>query len=361
MSTCGPRPGRKTGPIAANMVEMKSRIAHACLLLGILCILGSCAPFGWVFYNEFLLVPDQVQRIDHEQGASSIEMTASPGTRARLGIRADIYTPSVQEDEDALDETFKPRFRFPVEYQVRDARGELILDEKTLLAWKDGGAINIHDREDIDSTGGKLSVSTRLKKFTVPADGVFNASLLIKDDEKYLAEIRSATVQLHENVIDNMRFVIMGFVAGMGGFLLMVIGFFKLIVDASRWDNPGLPEGSTEAVSAAVLQMAIMIHLTGLAGYLIPFGGLLLPLVLWLLWRKNDPFLDATGKEVVNFQLTLLIYYLISIVLIIVVIGTVLLLGVMLLQLIAIVIAAIRTSKGELFRYPLTIRFFRQA
>ena len=48
--------------------------------------------------------------------------------------------------------------------------------------------------------------------------------------------------------------------------------------------------------------------LTGLAGFLFPSANVIAPLVLWLWKKKESPLLDATGKEVLNFQLSCLVY-----------------------------------------------------
>ena len=61
----------------------------------------------------------------------------------------------------------------------------------------------------------------------------------------------------------------------------------------------------------------ILCHLLGLASFLgIPFGNIIAPLFLWLLKRAEDPFVDVCGKEAVNFQITISLYFTLSVVLI---------------------------------------------
>ena len=119
----------------------------------------------------------------------------------------------------------------------------------------------------------------------------------------------------------------------------------------------------------------IGLHLSGLFGILFPFAlaHVLAPLVLWLIKRAESPLIDATGKEVLNFQLSFTIYFALagalcfgSTLLCLVLVGFVLLpvalilSGVLfLIWLVCTIIAAVKTSNGENYLYPMTIRFLR--
>jgi uncharacterized Tic20 family protein len=99
-------------------------------------------------------------------------------------------------------------------------------------------------------------------------------------------------------------------------------------------------------------------HVLGLAFLTpIPFGNLLAPLALWLWKRDTNPGVDLHGKEAVNFQISMSIYMLLAGLSMFVVIGFFLLPVVILTNLILIVLASVKASRGELYRYPLTIRF----
>jgi uncharacterized Tic20 family protein len=104
----------------------------------------------------------------------------------------------------------------------------------------------------------------------------------------------------------------------------------------------------------------IFCHLLGLASFLgIPFGNIIAPLVLWLLKRAEDPFADDCGKEAVNFQITISLYFILSAVLIFAKIGILLLPLVVIFHFTYTIVASIRASEGQCYRYPLTIRFIR--
>ena len=98
-------------------------------------------------------------------------------------------------------------------------------------------------------------------------------------------------------------------------------------------------------------------HLSAFAGYIIPFGSIIGPLIIWSLKKDEFPFVNEQGKEALNFQISMTIYFIISIFLIIIVIGIAMLVAPGIFQLIMIVIASIKANNGETFRYPFAIRF----
>ena len=57
----------------------------------------------------------------------------------------------------------------------------------------------------------------------------------------------------------------------------------------------------------------MLCHLSAFAGFTgIPFGTILGLLVIWLLKREESPFIDTHGKEALNFQISVIIYGIIS-------------------------------------------------
>ena len=101
-------------------------------------------------------------------------------------------------------------------------------------------------------------------------------------------------------------------------------------------------------------------HLSSLLAYtFIPLANVLGPLVVWLVKKDQIPALDAHGKEAVNFNISLAIYVLVCIPLTLVLIGIPLIVGLLALHLVVTIIAAVKASNGELFRYPLSIKFIR--
>ena len=109
---------------------------------------------------------------------------------------------------------------------------------------------------------------------------------------------------------------------------------------------------------------AMICHLAGFAGLLpvLPaFGNVVGPLIVWLIKKNDFPFVDEQGKEAVNFQITMLIYGIAAGLLIFACIGIVLLPAVAIVDIVFIIIAAIKVNEGQHYRYPypLIIHFFR--
>ena len=105
-------------------------------------------------------------------------------------------------------------------------------------------------------------------------------------------------------------------------------------------------------------QLIVIAHLSQLITLVIGFGSLLVPLILWLTQKEKVYQMDAHGKNIVNFQLSLILYCLICVPLILLFgLG---LLGFLVLGIIAIVfpiVNAIKASKGETPKYPLSLNF----
>lgn len=102
---------------------------------------------------------------------------------------------------------------------------------------------------------------------------------------------------------------------------------------------------------------AMMCHLGGLAGFIgIPFGNIIVPLIIWMVKRESDPFIDYHGREALNFQISLTIYAFVAALLILVLVGIVLLAILGIAGLVLTIIAAIKANDGHAYRYPFVIR-----
>src|SRR5689334_11748905 len=100
----------------------------------------------------------------------------------------------------------------------------------------------------------------------------------------------------------------------------------------------------------------MLAHLTSLLG--LATGMFFLgPLVVWLLKKDEHPFIDEQGKESLNFQISMLIYEVVAALLLCVLVGIVLLPILLVIHVVLVIIASIKVSSGEDYRYPLTIRF----
>jgi uncharacterized Tic20 family protein len=95
------------------------------------------------------------------------------------------------------------------------------------------------------------------------------------------------------------------------------------------------------------------------AAHLIPLIGLSFigPLVVWLMKRDEDPFVEYHAREALNFQISVIIYVIASVLLMLVLIGFILIVVVLIFALVVMIIAGVKAANGEFYRYPLTLRF----
>jgi uncharacterized Tic20 family protein len=111
---------------------------------------------------------------------------------------------------------------------------------------------------------------------------------------------------------------------------------------------------------------AMLCHLAGLAGFVIPviISGIIAPLVVWQIKKDEHPFIDEHGKESVNFQISMSLYTVIGIIACLVTcIGAVLIpfvaVALCIIDLVFLLIAAVKANNGEHYRYPISIRFIK--
>lgn len=113
----------------------------------------------------------------------------------------------------------------------------------------------------------------------------------------------------------------------------------------------GVPGHTTEERNWAVAA-----HLSSVLGIWIGFLGALGPLVVLLAKGKESPYVRSQAVEALNFNISVLIYSIIGWILVFVLIGFVVLGAVFVFWLVLTIVATIKVSNGEPYRYPLTIR-----
>jgi uncharacterized Tic20 family protein len=85
--------------------------------------------------------------------------------------------------------------------------------------------------------------------------------------------------------------------------------------------------------------------------------GFLAPLVVWLVFKDRSQYLDRTGKEALNMQISYLLYSLVAGISIILLIGLFLLPAVGLAWFVLMIVGTVKVANHEEFRYPAIIRF----
>jgi uncharacterized Tic20 family protein len=116
----------------------------------------------------------------------------------------------------------------------------------------------------------------------------------------------------------------------------------------------------TDALSKEARQWAMFCHLAALVAYIgIPFGHIIGPLVIWLIKKDSFEYVKSQGREALNFQISMSIYGLIGALTICIGIGVFVLIGIGIVDLVFIIIAAIAANEGKDYKYPLSIRLVK--
>jgi uncharacterized Tic20 family protein len=130
---------------------------------------------------------------------------------------------------------------------------------------------------------------------------------------------------------------------------------------ARRASAPGVAgvagAGETGSVDQKERIAGVFMHVLAFAFFVFPLGNIFGPLVLWLLKRKTSMYLDENGKESLNFQISMTLYGIAAGILGIFGVGLPILAVIVLADGILVVVAAVQAHKGDLYRYPLTMRF----
>ena len=96
--------------------------------------------------------------------------------------------------------------------------------------------------------------------------------------------------------------------------------------------------------------IATITHLAGILFSIIP------ALIVWILKKDDSEYIATQAKEALNFQITVLVAQLVAGILVWILIGFLLLPIIWLVNIVLCIIAAISTSRGEAYRYPICLR-----
>lgn len=104
------------------------------------------------------------------------------------------------------------------------------------------------------------------------------------------------------------------------------------------------------SITANDKNIAVLTHLGGI------FFGFIPALIVWLLKKDDSPYIGEQAREGLNFQITVLLGYLIAWVLTFLLIGLLVFPVVYIANFVLCIVAAVNTSKGEEYRYPFSLR-----
>ena len=122
------------------------------------------------------------------------------------------------------------------------------------------------------------------------------------------------------------------------------------------------PAGAASApdLEQQTRQWAFFLHLSVLAGLVVPIAGVVVPILIWQLKKAELPGLDVHGINAVNWMISALIYAVACVILTFVIIGGPLLIVLGVLGVVFPIIAAIKANNGVVWQYPLTIQVLKR-
>ncbi|WP_417350371.1 DUF4870 domain-containing protein [Flavobacterium alkalisoli] len=141
---------------------------------------------------------------------------------------------------------------------------------------------------------------------------------------------------------------------------------------------------------------AILMQLSAYTQYFIPLGNFIFPVIIWSIKKQESKFVDYNGKQIINFQLSLLVYSLLLVIIAvplllytvfsgmdfnsidafnnmeeqfttgrisgiaaIAIIAAVLFITLKFVEFFLIIYASVKNSNGENYNYPFTIKFIK--
>ena len=104
---------------------------------------------------------------------------------------------------------------------------------------------------------------------------------------------------------------------------------------------------------------SILVHAAAFAGLVVPFGNILGPFIVWTIKKAESAEVDRQGKAAMNFQISMLIYAIVGLLLIRFMVGWVLLIALGIFGLVMVLVATIRVANGRQPGYVLGIEFLK--
>ncbi len=119
------------------------------------------------------------------------------------------------------------------------------------------------------------------------------------------------------------------------------------------------PPQSNQSINLEPNQWAMILHLSLLASLFIPFSGLIISILIWQSKKDEIPQLNIHGRNILNWEISLMIYAIIASVLIPFIIGIPLAAALLGCKIAFSIIAGLKANEGKIWKYPLAIQFLK--
>jgi len=362
-------------------------------LFGIAIMFGGCVPFGVAIKNSFNAneVLNQSITVSEKMLTSIINVSIQHYIIPAIKLHLSTTEINRNRDDDFGDE-YEAKYRFPIKVIITNQHDNKLYEYSGKLEWNQG--TKSIDLDNVTSRDGEVIVKIDLDKIKIPAPGKIKVSVLLEADRYYYAKIHSANLIIYDNVQTHTSNILTGIAIIIIGILVFILGLVMLILKQSKTPsisstaakdtintgnsiNTGNPmktenndnqenlknidkqDLATKSNRSSINSTAMFCHLSTFAGIIIPFGGILGPLIVWQIKKDEDPFINRHGIAAMNFHLSMMIYYFVSFLLAFVIIGFFFLAVLAITELVLVILASIKASNGEEYKYPLAIPFIK--
>jgi uncharacterized Tic20 family protein len=120
---------------------------------------------------------------------------------------------------------------------------------------------------------------------------------------------------------------------------------------------PEIPAPAPAALTIAPEErgLATITHLSGLAGYIIPLGGILVPIIIWMV-KSESLTISSIAKQAILLNLVTFGLVVTGIIMIMTIVllpvGVLLISGMGLVAIVLPIVGAVKANRGEYYRYP---------
>lgn len=335
--------------------------------------------------------------------ASGLETTTDtiqliPDRPSRISISMDVTTKSTKAEKGREGEISAPRYKFGVSYKVIDEKGNVLAQENRPIEWNRG--MKSTDKVTVNNTHATLTVKKSFSIFKVPKPGIVRISIRVSPDDEYGAVASNVILRVHNNLPQFESFIALGVVMTMAGPIVFVTGLIILIIGITRASETLYPVCPVNQPVGAPIQgeaqaygnygdiqgrpgggragggmyaegrmigkptsdetvLSVICHLAPLAGTIMVIGHVLIPLIILITKGKESEFVAYNARESLNFQLSMTIYWICTVVLMFVLVGILIAVPLAIFELSVMIKASIKASRGERYRVPMCIRFVK--
>ncbi len=346
------------------------------LLFGIVIMLGGCVPFGIAINNAMNTTEILNESIAINKNVVTDIVKVDTTNLVLPALKIHFSSKQISNNTLSQSSDYEAKFQFPVSLIISDRNDKKLYQYTGKLDWRHGS--KSYDLNNVDSQQAEVIVEIDLDKIAIPSPGEIKLAVFIGNDTIYNARLHSARLIVYDNVFRHSSTILIGVAIIFLGVVVFVIGLILFIrYQATNSNTKKINHNETEnnqanttvsngvesglSISeASINSSAMLCHLMTFSGLLVPLGGVLGPLIMWLVKKDEHPFINRHGIAAVNFHLSMMLYYFVSFLLAFVIIGFFFLILLALADFILSIIGSIKASNGEEFRYPLAIPFISE-